>query len=87
MAVACKSCGQDVLGPECVKTIIRTIDGRGLNPIRCGSEFDFDAESNGCADCGVAVGSFHHWGCDQEECPRCGQQLITCGCAPDRMLD
>ena len=24
-----------------------------------------------CHDCNVALGSFHHLGCDAEECPRC----------------
>lgn len=33
-----------------------------------------------CPDCNVALGGFHHPGCDREICPRCGGQLITCGC-------
>jgi len=33
-----------------------------------------------CGDCGVAVGGWHHPGCDLAECPACGGQLITCGC-------
>ena len=36
-----------------------------------------------CHDCNVAVGGFHHPGCDMEECPRCGGQLISCGCLDD----
>jgi ribosomal protein S27AE len=31
-----------------------------------------------CGDCGTAPGNFHHVNCDQEECPRCGGQLLTC---------
>lgn len=36
-----------------------------------------------CHDCAVRVGQRHHPGCDWEECPRCGHQLISCGCLDD----
>ncbi len=37
-------------------------------------------EATTCGDCGARPGGFHHHGCDLEACPRCGGQLITCGC-------
>ena len=37
-------------------------------------------ESGVCHDCGAPVGQAHHPGCDAERCPRCGGQLIGCGC-------
>ncbi|MBI4671773.1 MAG: hypothetical protein HY741_08920 [Chloroflexi bacterium] len=36
-----------------------------------------------CGDCGVREGEFHVLGCDMEDCPFCGQQLISCDCCYD----
>ena len=33
-----------------------------------------------CPDCGCRPGFMHHPNCDQEDCPLCGHQLISCGC-------
>lgn len=33
-----------------------------------------------CHDCRVPPGAFHHPGCDDERCPRCGGQAIGCNC-------
>lgn len=33
-----------------------------------------------CHDCYVVRSGYHHPGCDMERCPRCGGQLISCGC-------
>lgn len=33
-----------------------------------------------CHDCNITAGHYHHPGCDMERCPRCGGQLIACGC-------
>lgn len=33
-----------------------------------------------CPDCNIMPGGNHHGNCDQEECPKCGGQLISCDC-------
>jgi len=36
-----------------------------------------------CHDCAAKYGQYHHYGCDMERCPKCGGQLISCGCNGD----
>jgi len=33
-----------------------------------------------CHDCGCREGEIHERGCDMENCPFCGHQLISCSC-------
>ena len=41
----------------------------------------FGRMKNGrCVDCNARYGMYHHWGCDQEICPACGGQLLSCSC-------
>lgn len=39
-----------------------------------------DLERIQCPDCAVHLGEEHQLGCDIERCPKCGTQLIACGC-------
>ncbi len=57
------------------------VDGMVLERIRFGQELSgWGDEFDNCPDCGVAHGGLHQPGCDIEECPKCGGQIIACEC-------
>lgn len=82
--VPCTDCGQN-MNPDapggsadtCLanKTIVFP-DGVKLPSIPA----DFPLPDDRCHDCGIKTGGFHHPSCDVERCPKCGGQLISCGC-------
>ena len=43
--------------------------------------------NDSCRDCGARPGEFHEPGCDVEQCPYCGGQLISCECRRKPPLD
>jgi hypothetical protein len=69
----------------CVGEPITTPRGT-FQPIPFGSEVDADLHPAGrCHDCGCQPSGYHHKHCDMEQCPGCGEQLLTmlteeCGC-------
>lgn len=72
----CKTCGQEMrTAASCTQEVIEYADGVTLPRLRWGAD-----RGERCGDCGVEPGGFHHLNCDQEVCPRCKRQLISCGC-------
>jgi hypothetical protein len=63
---------------------IATLDGVLFTRIQLGRESDDwwlgHDPATSCHDCSVVTGQRHHVGCDMEQCPRCGGQLLGCGC-------
>jgi len=43
-------------------------------------EWVHDQVRSNCHDCKAKVGEHHGSGCDTEQCPKCGGQLIGCDC-------
>lgn len=56
------------------------LNGKEYEKVRMGSEVGDYPDWNECGDCAVRKGEYHVWACDWEQCPRCGNQLLGCGC-------
>ena len=73
----CK-CGVEMLDHKsCKFKFVQKEDGTKIARIKCGDE---ERELEGCGDCAVKKGQYHHIGCDMEECPVCHRQLLSCDC-------
>jgi hypothetical protein len=59
-------------------SIVGFPDGKSLPAIPYNP--DYGGADQRCHDCNIARGGCHHPGCDMERCPKCGGQLISCGC-------
>jgi hypothetical protein len=79
----CSDCGLEMLeANSCTaNSTIEFLDGSKLPSIAYVDPVG-DGKERYCHDCGVVPGGKHHPTCDMERCPRCGGQLITCGCVP-----
>lgn len=74
-----KSWSSKILEAQEIKTII--INGKEYQRIKYGDEEDDrGAEEHPCGDCAVLKGQYHVPGCDIEQCPACGGQVIGCDC-------
>jgi hypothetical protein len=77
---------------SCLERDRELVDG-AYGPIRFGAEppAHFGLEPgealsvDRCGDCGVLRGGVHHPGCEFEQCPRCGGQLIGCDCSGEEL--
>ena len=79
----CKDCKRGMKESDgCRLFGIPMKDGTTGDPIKHGEEkrADWGRDGHRCHDCGAKVGHYHHPGCDVEECPGCGGQLIGCEC-------
>ena len=79
----CKECNLEMKPDNGCKCSTIICNGTKFERIKAGDNEDFipDMEENEyCHDCNVGIGQYHHFGCDAERCPSCGEQLIGCDC-------
>lgn len=65
---------------DCFGNTVKFPDGELMEAVRHTGE-------DPCHDCKVQPGGRHHPGCDNEKCPRCHSQLISCGCLDEKDKD
>lgn len=61
------------------KLTTQLVNGVAMLRIPYGSETQQWGEGS-CHDCAVEKGQLHVPGCDVEQCPACGGQIISCDC-------
>jgi|WetSurMetagenome_2_1015567.scaffolds.fasta_scaffold09629_2 hypothetical protein len=83
MAV-CRMCHKETSDVSIItcegNTQVQYPDGTVLKPIPYDPKTFHFPNWYRCPDCNVAPGGKHHSNCDNEHCPKCGGQLISCDC-------
>jgi hypothetical protein len=82
MAV-CHWCHQEMTTAASCSIAVMHRGGRPVPMIRFASIREHWTRAPRCGDCGVERGGLHHLGCDQQRCPLCNGQMMTCGCRFD----
>lgn len=77
----CNDCKREMLVASTCLTVPMVIERQPYNRRRYPK-----AARARCYDCGVEPGGVHHFGCDEERCPRCRHQLIMCECAGKTLI-
>lgn len=81
----CEACNLEMRDPDsvsCLLPILIVAEPNGFIVERYWRNSSYFDINDRCHDCNIvnAAGNYHHWGCDIERCPKCGQQLISCDC-------
>ena len=72
----CKDCKQEMMDSVgCTMTHFMRPNGVGVERIKYSGY-----ERGDCPDCTATDDHYHHLGCDQEKCPFCYGQFLSCNC-------
>ncbi len=72
---SCAYCGRGIGVQECLYDYV-VVDGVEYQRVRVVESPVYEGEPN--CECGCEIGQVHHVGCDLEDCPRCGEQFLSC---------
>ena len=80
----CAACG-DLVNPNSDGCTVGELicDGETYDRVKVGDEADIYTqltEDGRCPGCFARVGFFHHFGCEFERCPACGNAMNECKC-------
>lgn len=76
----CRVCKREMkTGASCSLPMMRFTPKRGTAAKQEFPKIPFDGQGR-CGNCGVEPGGIHHPGCDNERCPKCEGQAISCDC-------
>lgn len=84
----CSACKKEMTTADgCIRIPI-IHDRVEYEPVKIGDKSIWiQDDGHRCHDCGAKYGEYHHMGCDCEQCPICGGQLISCGCIDEEDPD
>ena len=78
---SCKYCGLTKFSSKgCIGQPFEFNDGKTIKPLKYGEDRNYEILHTACPGCGCHKGYYHHPGCNQEVCPVCGKQAISCHC-------
>jgi len=80
----CRYCGGEMMIADSCTFNRIVIDEETYERIRKQDE----GFEESCPDCGIKKNGIHHYGCDNEDCPVCGDQLVgNCSCNIESIID
>jgi hypothetical protein len=88
----CNYCKQEMLDDNVNSCLFSKVKIKGKVYDRIDvrdSDIEYGLVGKRCHDCNILVGkgNYHHYGCDMETCPVCGEQFGFCSCYVEEFIN